>query len=134
MAETKLVDSDQARCEHGVKNGLRNKFVVLAKQPQIVISSVHDELMLTQSFQKRLERKALQGINQPVRGGGADLDQADFLRIGMQAVRFGIDRDPGCTLEGLHRLLEFIRAINHRDTIQSEKGKGLFRNCGGEAM
>ena len=64
----------------------------------------------------------------------ADLDQADFLRIGMQAVRFGIDRDPGCTLEGLHILLEFIRAINHRDTIQSEKGKGLFRNCGGEAM
>ena len=43
--------------------------------------------------------KAGQRVNQPVARGGADLNQADLLRVGVQAVGLGVHRHPGCRAE-----------------------------------
>ena len=45
MTQTELPQTEEPRSEHGIANGLGNKFVVLAKQAQIVIRPVHDQLV-----------------------------------------------------------------------------------------
>jgi len=73
--------------EHGVENGLRHKVMMFAEKPEIVIRSVHDQLVIAQGLKERGKVNIRQRINQliPVRCG--NLDETNLLRIGVKAVR-----------------------------------------------
>ena len=89
----------QAAGQHGVENGARDKIMMLAQQPQIVIRSVHYQLMLTQGLKQWFEIDAGKGIYQFVSLLGGDLNEANFFRVGVKAVRFGVQRYPRSAAE-----------------------------------
>ena len=99
VAEPKLPQAKQARGQHGIEDGAGHELVVLAQEPQVVVRAVHDQFVAGQGIKQRVEVKTGQRINEPVTGEGADLDQADLFRVGMQAVCLGVHRHPVCRAE-----------------------------------
>ena len=49
--------------------------------------------------------------------GGADLDEADFFRVGVQAVRLGVKREPGGGLDDRQQRGKFGVGVNHPESI-----------------
>jgi len=68
--------------------------VVFEEQTQIIIRSVHDELMPAKRPEQWIDVDTGQWIDQPIPSRGADLNETDLFRIGMQTVSFGVHRDP----------------------------------------
>jgi len=95
--------------------------MMLAQQPQIVIRRVHDEFMGVKRVEKRIKIDSGQRINQPVAGHGADLDQADFFRVGVQAVGLGVERKPVGGLDGGQQRGEFGVGVNHARSIKAPR-------------
>ena len=91
--------------------------MMLAQQAQIVIRAVHDQLVRVERVQQRIEIDAGERVNQAVAGGGADLDQADLFGIGVQAVGFGVERQPGGGLEVGQKGGQLCVGVNHAGNI-----------------
>ena len=122
VAEAKLWDAEKARRDHGVKDGSRLERVVFAQQPQVVIRAVHDQLPAGQSVNKRREVNVCERVDDSVGVGCADLDETDFLRIGMKAVRFSIYRNPGGGFERVQVGGELLRRIDHFGKYRRKAG------------
>ncbi len=102
------------------KNPAGDKSAGLAKESQIVVCPVQDELMLFERGPKRRQVGLRQRVHQFVPPGGADLDQAEFFRIRVQAVGFGVHGDP---LGALKRRQEFSQLgirIDHGSTLRQK--------------
>ena len=92
---------------------------------------MHDKFASGQGLKQRLEVQARQRVKESVAGNGADLDQADLFRVGMQAVRFGVHSHPGCRAENGKEGCQLLFTFNHAGNIfapaQSAKAKSLAR-------
>ena len=68
--------------------------MVFFEQPQIIIRRMKDQFAAAENFEKRDKIDGHKRIHQHIAIGGADLDQADLFRIGMEAVSFSIKCKP----------------------------------------
>ncbi len=68
--------------------------MVFFEQAQVVIGRVKDQFAAVEYIEKCIEIDGREWIHEFVAVGGADLDQADFFRVGMEAVGFRIKRKP----------------------------------------
>ena len=91
--------------------------MMLAQQPQVVIRAVHDEFMRVQRAEQRGKIYSGQRINQPVAVGRADLDQADFFGIRVQAVGLGVERNPCRRAQFRQPRGELFVGFNHTANI-----------------
>ena len=114
--------AQKPRRQHGVENGARDKFVMLAQQPQIVIRAVHDEIVLVECGEEQIEVHGRERINQPVTGHCADLNQANLFGIGVQAVGLGVERQPGRGFERGQEGSKLCVGVNHRASISMTGG------------
>ena len=57
--------------------------MVLAQQAQIIIGTMHNQLVPLQFRPERVQIEVRQRIDQLVTGGGADLQEAKFFRVSM---------------------------------------------------
>jgi hypothetical protein len=72
------------------------------------------KLLARQRSEERLQRKICERIDEVIVPGHADLDQAQLLKVTVQAVRLGIDGDAIVRGElGEHRG-QRIRSLDHR--------------------
>lgn len=117
VGESELAQADEAGCEHRVEDGFGLEGVVLAEQTQVVIGAVHEQLVPGQGAEERHQVDGGQGVHEAVAIGGADLEQTEFFRVGVQAVSLGIDRHPGGGREDRQELLERFRRVNHGGNI-----------------
>ena len=113
IGQAELSLPQQPAREHGVENRARHKVVVLAEKPQIVIRAMHDEFMLAQRFQERAKVNARQRIDQFISVRRGDLDEANLLRVGVEAVSFGIEGNPRGAVEARHQFVQLQVVINH---------------------
>lgn len=93
-AQAELALAQEPAGQHGIENRTRDKLVMFFEQAQIVIRAVHDEFVGVKGVEERVELDLGQGIHEAVLAGDADLDEANFFRIGMEAVRLGVERHP----------------------------------------
>lgn len=94
--------TEHAAGEHGVEHGARTEAVGALEQAQIVVGPVQDQVVPVKNLEQRLQVETGQRIDENVFAREADLDQAEFLRIGVEAVGLRVDGDPG----GLGKLWE----------------------------
>lgn len=94
VGQAELRDAEQPRGEHGVEDAGRDELVVLAKESQVVVRSVHDEPVRAKLFEKRRETNAGERVNEFIAIERGDLDETNLFGIGVKTVRFGIERDP----------------------------------------
>ena len=111
--QAKMPFAQKPRRQHGVENGARDKLVMLAQQPQIVIRAVHDEVVFVERGEERIEVHGRERINQPVAGHRADLNQANLFGVGVQAVSFGVERQPGRGFERGQESGKLCVGVNH---------------------
>jgi len=91
--------------------------VVLAQQAEVVVSAMHDQFVAGQGTEQRVEVDASERVNEPVAGNRADLNQADFFRVGVQAVRLRIHGHPGGCPEHGQEGLDLSFRVNHPGNI-----------------
>ena len=90
-----------------------HKIEGLAQEPQVVVRTVEDDFVTVQHLEKRGEVERGKRIKQRVVPFDADLHQAQFLWIGVQAVRLRVEGDPrGRPQPGQQRRQLRVR-INH---------------------
>jgi predicted metalloendopeptidase len=127
--ETKLAQAEKARGEHRVEDGARHEFVVLAQQAQVVIGAMHDQFVAGQRLKHWVEIEAGQRVNEPVAGNRADLNQADLLRISMQAVSLRIHGHPGGSPENRQEGLHLSFGVNHPGNIFASRERAIAKFC-----
>ena len=116
-AEAELPHTKQPRRQHGIENGARDEFVMFLQQTQVVVGAVHDELVARQGLEQRVQGETGQRINEPIPGTGADLNQTNLFRVGVQTVRLGIHSDPGGGTKCRQVRLQFLFRIDHAGSI-----------------
>lgn len=118
IAVAKLSLAHQARGEHGIKDRARNKLMVLQQESQIVIGTVHDELVFGQRIEHGCKADRSQWIDQNITFDRADLDEANFFGISMKAVGFSIDCNPVCSADLRKKLRQLLFRIDHAQNIK----------------
>ena len=63
-------------------------------QPQVVVGAVHEQFLPLERLEQRRDFQRGEGVDQHIRAGEADLQQAQFFRIRVQAVGFRVEADP----------------------------------------
>jgi hypothetical protein len=92
--QAELPFAQKPRGEHRVENRGRRELVMFFQQAQIVIRRVKNEFVGVEHVEQRIKIYFRERVNQHVAVGGADLDEADFFGIGVQAVGLGVEREP----------------------------------------
>ena len=95
--------------------------MMLFEQAQIVIRRVKNELATVEYIEQRIEIDGRERVNEFIAPGGADLDEADFFRIGVEAVGFGVEREPLGGAEFRQQCREFYIIINHVRAILANR-------------
>ena len=91
--------------------------MVFLQQPQIVIRAVQDQFMASKRIEQRFKIYFRERIHQHIPGNRADLNQANFFGISMQAIGFRIHRDPGCRVQLGKERGQLLFRINHPRNI-----------------
>ena len=94
MVQPELADAQEAAGEHRVENPGGDKTQALAQEPQIVIRAVHDQLVAFEDFEERFELRVRERVYQLIAPFDADLNEAKLFGVGVQAVSFGVERNP----------------------------------------
>ena len=113
VVEAELRVADQPRRPHRVEQARRLEMVPVVEQVQVVVRGVEDQLVLVERLPDRFEVEVRQRVDEigAVRDG--DLQQAELLRIGMEAVGLGIDADPRSILDAGREVAQFGGGLNH---------------------
>ena len=111
--ETELPFAKQTRGEHRIKNFRGREGVMLLQQAQIVIGGVKNQFATYERIEKRIELHLRERVNQFVAGGGADLNETDFFRVGVETVRLGVNREPSIGFHGGQKGGELFVGVNH---------------------
>ena len=91
------------------------------QQPQIVIRRVKNKFVRVENVEQRIEIDFRERVNQLVAVGGADLDEADFFGIGVEAVGLGVEREPFGGAQFRQQRREFLVVVNQA-VIFNRKG------------
>ncbi len=83
------------------------------EQAQVVIGCVKDQFAAVEYIEKCIQIDRRKRIHELVAVGGADLDETDFFRIGMEAVGFSIKRKPLSGAEFRQQGRKFYIIISH---------------------
>jgi hypothetical protein len=113
VAQAELAQSEQPGRQHGIEDGAGNELVVFAKQPQVVVGAMHDQLVPGQGIENWVQNQLGQGIDQPIAIDGADLDQTHLFGVGMQAIGLCINRYPGSMAKYRQEFLQLLFIIDH---------------------
>ena len=99
-----LFDAQQLRRDHGVEHlAAGPEALPRAQQAQVVVGAVQDQPLVRQDFDETAEVQLRQRIDDEVRVSDGELDQADLLRVVVQAVGFGIQRHRTHSAQALHQ-------------------------------
>ena len=101
--EAELTKAQEAGRQHSVEDCGGDELVMFAEQTQVVVCPMHNQFVGRERFEEGAEVEASERIHQVIAGRSADLDQTDFFWIGVKAVSFGIDRDPGRSSQFLQK-------------------------------
>jgi hypothetical protein len=113
IAQAELPFAQKPRGEHRVKNRGRTELMMLFEQAQIVIRRVKNQFAAVEHVEQRVEVDFRERVHEFVAVGGADLDEADFFGIGVEAVGFGVEREPVGGAEFGQQRRQFCISINH---------------------
>lgn len=94
VMEGELGPPEEPGGHHGVEDLVRHKTAELGEEAQVVVGPVEDQFPVVQGFPEGLEMKTCERVDEGILTGDADLQQAEFLRIRMQAIRLGVEGDP----------------------------------------
>ena len=86
------------------------------EQAQIIVRRVKNQFATVEYVKQGIEIDGRERIHEFVAVRGADLDEADFFRVGVEAVSFGIERKPLSGAEFRKQRREFYISINHVGT------------------
>ena len=119
--EAELGVTEQAAGEHGVEDRAGDEVVVFAQEAEVVIGAVHDEFMRAESIEQRGEVEAGEGVDEFIDAGEADLEEADFFRVRMETVGFGIQGEPRRDAQLFEETGELQIIINHWNKRNRER-------------
>ncbi len=68
--------------------------MVFFQKPQIIIRRVKNQFPAIKHVEQGIEVDGRERIYEVITIGGADLDEADFFRIGVETVGLGVERKP----------------------------------------
>ena len=91
--------------------------MVFLEQPQIVVGGVKNQFAADQCVKKWRNVHFCQRIYEAVARSGADLNETNFFRIGVQTVRLGINGEPRGGLHDGQKFGELGLGINHGWTV-----------------
>jgi hypothetical protein len=86
---------------------------------------MHDQFMTGQGIKDRVNVQADQRVNQIIARNSADLNQANFFGIGMEAVRLGIDRYPAGRMQLRKESRQRVCTVNHGKNIWVLKERAI---------
>ena len=98
--------------------------MVFFQQAQIVIRRVKNKFMRVEHVKQRIKIYFRERVNQHVAVGDADLNQADFFRIGVQAVGLGVEREPRGGFECGQQRGELYVSVNHVQKFLPQRRTG----------
>ena len=90
--------------------------MMLFEQAQIVVRRVKNQFTTVEHIKEGIKIDGRERVHEFVAVSGADLDEADFFRVGVEAVGFGIERKPLSGAEFRKQRREFYISINHVGT------------------
>ena len=94
IGQSEFSETEQARSQHRVKNGVGHEAKRPPQQPQVVIGAVQDQFPPAQGVQQRHQVQRGQRVDQLIDTRQADLNEAKFFRIRMQAVGLRVEGHP----------------------------------------
>jgi hypothetical protein len=97
--EAEFLQPEQPCGEHGVEHGRRGEPLAAVEQAQVVVAPVQQQFAVGQGGPERAKVQPGQRVHQYIAPRDAQLDQAQFLGVGMEAVSLGVERDPGRSLQ-----------------------------------
>jgi hypothetical protein len=118
ISEAKFPATEQPAGEHGVEDGCRHKAARFPQEPQVVIGAVQNQLVIMKDIESWLQLDWRERIEEFVLAFDADLNQAKFLWIGMEAVRLRIERNPFCGSHPRQKSFQLLVRVDHRRNIK----------------
>ena len=94
LARGGLAGAKQPRRPHRGEDRWRHEPGRGEHQPQVVVGAVHEQFLPLERLEQRRDFQRGEGVDQHIHAAEADLLQAQFFRIRVQAVGFRVEADP----------------------------------------
>ena len=126
-AEAELFVTEQTGGGHGVEDFAGDEMERFTEHAQVVVRAMKDQLAITERVEQVGEVEPGERIDQKIACFEAKLQEAELLGIGVKTIGFGINRNPGRSLDCCDNRIQILRIRDH--PTQNSVNSGILEAC-----